>query len=389
MAPPEFVAAITQALPDDPESRVDPPPPAAVTVVHHWALIILATIAVVFALDWAQSFFISLLLGILFTYTLNPLVACCERIGMPRTLAAGIVMLGVVLALIFGTYSLRGQVQTILDQVPAAVSKLSAGLADLRHGQAATMQRMESAAREIEQATNQAGGSAGARPATRVVIEPPRFKLGNFIWAGSRGAAEILGQTATVLFLTLFLLISGDTYKRKLVRLTGPALSSRKITVRMLDEINASIQKYLLMLLATNVLVGLLSWLALSWIGLENAGAWAAAAGLLHLVPYFGTLAVAAAVGMAAYMQFDALAPALLAAGVFLAIATLVGTLITTWVAGRFSRMHSAAVFVSLLFWGWLWGVWGMLLSVPIMVIVKAVAQHVAPQGAIAVLLGD
>ncbi len=199
----------------------------------------------------------------------------------------------------------------------------------------------------------------------------------------------MIGQAAMVLFLTYFLLLSGDIYKRKLVRLTGPSLSNKKITVHILDDINASIQRYMLMLLATNVLVGLLTWFALRWIGLDNAGAWAVAAGLLHVIPYFGPAVTAAAIGMAAFLQFDSLTPALLVAGALLLIATLVGTFITTWLTGRIARMNTAAVFVSLLFWSWLWGVWGMLLSMPITVLIKVVAQHVEQLEPVAELLGD
>ncbi len=133
----------------------------------------------------------------------------------------------------------------------------------------------------------------------------------------------------------------------------------------------------MLMLLTTNLLVGLLSWIAFSWIGLENAGAWAAAAGLLHIIPYLGPGVTAAAVGMAAFMQFESFPTAFLIACMSLAIATVVGTFVTTWMVGRIANMNSAAVFISLLFWGWLWGVWGMLLSIPIIVIVKVVSQHV------------
>ena len=355
------------------------------------ALAILATVAVVFALDWAQSFVISLLLGILFAYTLNPLVVWLQRIRIPRVVGTGMVMLGVVSALVLGSYSLRGQVQTILVQLPAAMSKLSAGLASLREGQASTMQKMQTAASEFEKATSQVAGMPVTPkiPATRVVIDTPGFKLGNFLWEGSMGAAGLIGQAAMVLFLTFFLLLSGDTYRRKLVRLTGPSLTNKKITVHILDDINASIQRYMSMLLATNVLVGLLTWIALRWIGLENAGAWAMAAGLLHIIPYFGPAVTATAIGMAAFMQFDALSTALLVAGASLAIATVVGTFVTTWMTGRIAKMNTAAVFISLLFWTWLWGVWGMLLSMPITVIVKVVAQRVEQLEPVAELLGD
>lgn len=354
---------------------------------HGLALTVIATVAVIFALDWAQSFVISLLLGILFAYTLNPLVVWLEQIRIPRALGSSVVMLGVVCALALGSYSLRGQVQTIIDQLPEAASKLSATLASLRRGQASTMQKVQAAATEIEKAAGTAATPAQA--ARRVIIDAPGFKFGNVLWAGSLGAAGLIGQASMVLFLTFFLLLSGDSYKRKLVRLAGPTLSKRKITVHILDDINESIQRYMFMLLATNVLLGALTWIMLRWVGLENAGAWAAAAGLLHIIPYFGPVVTAAVIGMAAFMQFDDLSTTLLVVGASLTIATFVGTFVTTWMTGRIARMNTTAVFVSLLFWAWLWGVWGMLLSIPITVIVKVVTQHVEQLQPVAELLAE
>jgi predicted PurR-regulated permease PerM len=355
------------------------------------ALPILATVAVVFALKWAQGFVVSLLLGIIFSYTLNPLVAFLERIRIPRMVGTAIVMAGVACSLALGAYSLRGEVQTIVDQLPEATSKLSAEFASLRKGEPSTMQKVQTAASEFEKAASQATGVASTpkQPATRVVIDTPGFKLSSFLWAGSMGAAGLLAQAAMVVSLTFFLLLSGDTYKRKLVRLAGPSLSKRKITVQVLDDINKSIQRYMVMLVATNVLVGLLTWIALRWIGLENAGVWAVTAGLLHLIPYFGAPVTATAIGMATFMQFGAVSTALLVAVVSLTIAGGVGTLVTTWMAGRIAKVNTAAVFVSLLFWTWLWGVWGMLLSVPIIAIVKVVAQHIEQLEPVAELLAD
>ncbi|MDO9273056.1 MAG: AI-2E family transporter [Rugosibacter sp.] len=351
------------------------------------ALVILATIGVVFALEWAQSFVISLLLGVLFAYTLNPLVVRLERIKIPRVLGTSIVMVGVVCALVMGACSLRGQLEALFDQVPAVADKLSAGLASMRKGQTSAMQKMQIAANQIEKATN--GASMSKQSATRVVIDQSGFKLGAFLWENSVRAAVLIGQAVMVLFLTFFLLLSGDIYKRKLVRITGPSLSKKKITVRILDEINESIQRYMFMLLVTNVLVGLLTWIGLRWIGVESAGVWAVAAGLLHVIPYFGPTVTAAGIGMAAFMQFGTLSMALLAAGTSLVIATVIGYFVTTWMTGRIAKMNTAAVFVSLLFGAWLWGIWGMLLSIPIIVIVKVVAQHVEQLGSVAELLGD
>jgi predicted PurR-regulated permease PerM len=355
------------------------------------ALGILAALASAFTLSWAQSFIVPLLLGIVISYTLYPLVAWLEAIKIPRAIGTVIVMASVIGALVLGTYSVRGQMQTIIEQLPEAAAKFAIALGRVQIGQIGNMQKMQSAATAVEKATTQAAGGSVApgQPATHVIVDQPKFKLSSFLWESSMGALGVMGQAAMVVFLVFFLLLGGDTFKRKLVRLTGPSLSKRKITVHILDDINGSIQKYMLMLLTTNLLVGLLSWVAFHWIGLDNAGAWAAAAGLLHIVPYLGPGITAIATGMAAFMQFESFAMALLVAGAFLAIATVVGTFVTTWMTGRIANMNSAAVFISLLFWGWLWGVWGMLLSIPIIVIVKVVSQHVEQLHPLAELLGE
>lgn len=382
----EIKQRVADAMPED-----SPPRVSVVVDPRGFALAIIAVIAAIFALDWAQNFVISLLLGILFAYSLNPLVVWLERMHVPRGLGASLVILSVVGGLALGAYALRGEMQTILDQLPVAVARVSASVAQLRKGEPGTMQKVQTAANEIEKVANEAAGSDPKPRAavTRVSIDSPGFKVGTFLWAGSLGAVGMFAQGAMVLFLTFFLLVSGDTYRRKLVRISGPALSNRKITVRILDDINASIQRYMALMVATNLLVALLTWAALRGFGLENAGAWAAAAGLLHVIPYLGPAVTAVGIAMAGLVQFDSAGSALLVGGASLAIATLVGMLVTTWMAGRIAKMNTAAVFVALLFWGWLWGIWGMLLSIPIMVIVKVVAQHVEQLEPLADLLGE
>jgi predicted PurR-regulated permease PerM len=355
------------------------------------ALGTLAVLALIFALSWAEGFLVPLLLGIVTAYTLNPLVAWLEAIRIPRLVGTAIVMMSLIGALVLGTYSLRGEMQAIIEQLPYAASKASSAIERLGIGQLGNMQKIQNAATEVEKAATQATADGGTprRPATHVIVDRPTFKLGDFLWQGSMGVLGAVGQAAMVVFLVFFLLLGGDRFKRKLVQLAGPSLSNRKIAVHILDDINGSIQKYMLMLLATNLLVAFATWIVFRWIGLENAGAWAVAAGLLHIVPYLGPGLTAAATGMAAFMQFDSISTALLVAAASAAIATVVGTFVGTWMIGRIASMNSAAIFISLLFWGWLWGVWGMLLSVPIIVIVKVVSQHLEQLHPMAELLGD
>lgn len=394
MSPPRAKTAGTA-----PASQADPAPPATWTAAadpvpsldgRSLARVLVATAATLFVLHSAQKFFIPLLLGIIMAYTLNPLVAWLERLRIPRVIGATLVMLALVGTGILGTMSLRDQVDRILDQVPEAAGRLSAALQDLA-AEPNTMQKVQAAAREIEQATSQAADSPpkASKPPARIVVEQPRFKVVDFLWTGSLGMFGLIGETAMLLLLVFFLLLSGDTFKRKLLRVTGPSLSKKKITVSILDDIHLSIQHYMLTLLLANVLLGLLTWAVFRWIGLDNAGAWAAAAGVLHFVPYLGPALTALATGMAAFLQFGSFTMALLVAGSSLVIATLVGLVLITWMNGKLAKMNATAVFIALFFWGWLWGPWGLLLAIPIMGMVKVFSEHVEDLQPLSELLAE
>lgn len=352
------------------------------------ALGIIATVSFVYAVQWAQRFLIPLLFGIFIAYTLNPLVAWLERIRIPRPLGVTLVTLMILGGSAAVLNTVQSEFESIVEELPAATQKLSRLISSRVAGKPGTLQKMQAVATEIEQA---AAGAEARRTVKKglAAADRPNIKVIDWIWAGSMGLLGFISQATMVILLVFFLLLSGDTFKRKLVKLTGPSLTKKKVTVHILEDINTSIQNYMFMLLVTNTLLALLMWITLRLIGLENAGAWAVVAGLLHIIPYFGPLLITIAVGMVAFLQFESLEMVLLVMGASLAIATLVGSVVTTWMTGRIARMNPAAVFVSLLFWGWLWGVWGLLLGVPVIVILKVVAERVEGMEAIAELLGE
>ena len=377
------------------DTSVDSPsvaPTSQTTIsVHNLSLSILAIVAFVFTLQWAQKFLIPLVLGIFIAYTLNPLVVWLERIRIPRVLGTSVVMIALVFGIGQAGYSLRGEFQSIIERLPAAAHQLSRVIVRTQNRQRSTIQKMQAAAAEIETAAGQAAGAKvdSKRPVAVVVVAPPTIKLNEWLWSSSMGAMGLVGQLIMVIFLVFFLLLSGNTFKRKLVKLVGPSLSNKKIAVNILGDINSSIQSYMFMLLVTNILLAILMWIAFRWIGLENAGAWAVAGGFLHIIPYFGPILIALATGLTAFMQFESFSMMLLVSASSLAIATLIGTFVTTWMTGRIAKMNPAAVFIVLLFWGWLWGIWGLLLGIPIIVIVKVIAKHVDGMQPFAELLGD
>lgn len=172
-------------------------------------------------------------------------------------------------------------------------------------------------------------------------------------------------------------MLSGDTFRCKLIKLVGPDMSSQKVMLQALDEITVQIQRYLQVQLFTSALVGVLTALALLALGLENAAVWGVVAAVLNLVPYIGSLVTAAASALVAFLQFGSLNMALAVGGASLVIHTVVGNLVTPWLTSRASRLSPVAVFVGLLAWGWLWGVWGLLLGIPILMIVKSVCDRI------------
>ena len=389
-------------MPADSESKVvDQPSPELATSnlfpsnnplqVRNVALLIISTLAVIFALDWAQSFIVTVLLGVLLAYALNPLVTRLESFKVHRVIGSTLIIIALVTGIIFSGYALRGQVQSIISILPEAAIKLTSGFAVKRGDPLSNMQKVQIAANQLETATSTAEDNIKTkkRQTMRVVIEEPKFKIGDYLWRGSLGVFGFIGEAITMIFLAYFFLLSGDSFKRKLVKITGTSITEKKITVHILIDINNSIQGYMFMLLITNIIVGVLSWAAFHALDLENASAWAVAAGFMHIVPYIGPLATAAATGMAAYMQFDSILMALMVSGASIVISTVVGVFITTWMTGRIAKMNSAAVFIALIFFSWLWGLWGMLLGIPVIVILKVICGHIEHLQPVAELLGE
>jgi predicted PurR-regulated permease PerM len=196
------------------------------------------------------------------------------------------------------------------------------------------------------------------------------------VWQGGKGAVAVGSQVISVIFLVFFMLASGDMFKRKLVRMFGDTLTQAKITVQTIDEIDAQIRRYLVVVLVSNILVGVGTWLVFSMMGVNYPELWGLAAGIIHTAPYFGPAIIAAGSLLAGFLQFNSWPHAFAVAGMSILVATLVGSVFATWLSARQSRMNTTATFVGLLFFGWIWGLWGILLAIPLLAIVKSVCER-------------
>lgn len=373
-----------------------PPEPSQVTLnlpvnVRSLSLGVLAVIAVFFALHWARDVFIPVLLGIMLSYALAPVVNWLVRWRVPRTVAAAVLLVSLLGALGGTAWGLSDDANKLVQTLPEAAQKLRQALRSKVAKSDTAIEKVQKAATELERAAQESGasGSAAPRGVMRVQVEKPSFKVSDYLWTGTVGLLSLIGQTIVVFFITFFLLASGDTFRRKMVKIAGPTFAKKKITVQALDEITGQIQRYLLVQVFTSLLVGVASWLAYMWIGLEHAAVWGVVAGVLNLVPYIGSIAVTGGTALVGFMQFGTMEMALAVAGISLLINSLEGYLLTPWLTSRASRMNPVVIFIGVLGWGWLWGIWGLLLGIPIMMVIKAICDRVDDLKPIGELLGS
>jgi predicted PurR-regulated permease PerM len=353
--------------------------------IRSMTLVVLTVLAVLATLRWASAFFIPLMLGFMFSYALSPLVDAMARARIPRSLSAAVLILGILGGAGASIYSFSDDANALIVSLPEAAQKLRASMRARANQPATPLETVQKAAAQLEQAAEEASPTTAAtRGVQRVVIEKPRFDIRDHLWNGTIGLASLIGQVTVVTFLTYFLLLSGDTFRRKLVKITGPTLSDKKITVQALDEITSQIQRYLLVQVLASVVVGVATGLSFWALGLKHAAVWGFAAGVLNLIPYIGSALITGAAALVAFLQFGEIDMALAVAGASLLIHTIVGNLLMPWLTSRSSRMNPVAVFIGVLGWGWLWGVWGLLLGIPILMVVKAVCdrvEHLKPVG--------
>jgi len=351
------------------------------------ALVVLASLAAIAVARWAQAFLIPLTAGMLIAYALKPVVSALERLHVHRVIGAVLVLAALTGTIAGGIVLIRDDAISALADLPYAARKLRLAAQDSAREPGNPITHVREAAAEVSRAVAEAiGGPLPAAPQAAAAPPPPEFRE----WGAAQSSKflSVAADLGLAALLALFLLAAGDTFRRKLVALAGPTLAARRITVELLDEIDAQVQRYLLVMLVTNTLLGLCIWLLLSLFGMERAALWATIGGVLHFVPYAGAALATIAIGMAAFIQFGSLASAFGVGLAVLALSAVVGMGLLSWLQGRAGHMNPVAVFVTLLFFGWLWGGWGLLLGAPLVAIFRAIAERLPSMQAVGELAG-
>ncbi|MGR6035008.1 MAG: AI-2E family transporter [Candidatus Nitrosoglobus sp.] len=369
------------------------------------ALALLAIFATLLMLRWAQAVLIPLVFSVLVSYSLDPIVSALERIRIPRWLGALLLITLLIGLMSYGSYSLTGQAEALLDKIPRAVQTLRRSFYDEpANHKKGVMEKVQEAAQSIqkilpsdknarkkqESAKETSNNSVPTEPkAMKVEVVDSGLNLEDYVWWGSLGALAFLGQSVTVVVLVLVFLISGDTYKRKLVKISGHTLSQKKITVQIMDDINTQIRRHLFVLLLSGIFVGVLTWVAFLGIGLEQAALWGLIAGVASMIPYLGIAVIFAATSILALVQFGTLTMGLAVGVISLIITTIQDRWFTPWLTSRTTNLNAVVVPVGVLFWGWLWGPIGLIVATPILIIIKTCCDHIENLTSLGELMGS
>lgn len=388
----ESVQPAKDPLPPTPGQEGEPPP----TVVDFprargFAISLLSAIGLIVALQWSQSLLIPLVIGILLAYALEPVVSTLARVKLPRSVGAALVLLMFVGILAGSAYALSGQALQIVRQVPEAAERVRERFRS--HDRSPTaLGEVQKAATELQRTAEVASDSAKEPTAAgvqKVQVVEPAFDARSYLYWGGVNLMAAAGQFAVILFLVYFFLVTGDLYKRKIVKIAGPALWQKKLTVQILDEINVQISSFIRVQIFTSFIVAVATAAVLWAFGVNQYIVWGLLAGIFNSIPYLGPIVVSGGLAVVSFLQFDDVSKAITVASAAFVITSLEGFLLTPALMSRAARMNPVAIFVGLLFWGWIWGVWGAVLAVPMLMMIKAVCDHIEELQSVGELLGE
>jgi predicted PurR-regulated permease PerM len=327
-----------------------------------------------YTLYLAREFFLPVMLAVVINFLLWPAVRTLARIHIPEALGAGLVIGACLASIGFVSYEFSGPVSTWINRAPQLAQKIERSLTSLR-------KPVDQVSKATDRLTEPAP-AAGPKPQSVVIKRAPL--IDSLVAQGWR----ILFGLAVLVILLYFLLASGDLFLRKLIHVL-PRFEDKKRAVTIAREIEFQISRYLVTAALINAGLGAAGALVFWLIGVPNPAVWGMMGAVLNFVPYVGALTTITIVTLVATATFPSLGHALLAPAAYLALAAIEGNFITPYIIGRRLTLNPVVIFIGLTFWGWLWGIPGALLAVPMLVMFKIFCDHTEPLAAIGEFLGD
>lgn len=368
---------VTPATEDAPAPQpmpvVQPPP----EVVPWWdtgpgrgALIVLLIFALAYVLQASRDLVLPIVVALVIAIVLSPVAAALRRLHLPHVLAAAIVVLFFAGAVAAGVYALTDPAVNWMERAPQTMRDVQKKLRKVR----LPMMQAQQAAKQVEELTN----VDGQKPANEVTVKAP--SLAQRILTSTQRGLVYLAETVVLVF---FILAFGDAFVRKLVKI--PARLRDKIhVVQILQEIKQEVSHYLFTVACINAGLGTATGIAMWLLGMPNPVLWGVMAATFNFVPYLGSAVTLTVLTVVAVITFDTLAHAMLVPAVFLVLATLEGQIVNPIIVGRRMSLSPLVIVIALMMGAWVWGVVGVLLAVPILVMVKIFfthSAHLAPYG--------
>jgi predicted PurR-regulated permease PerM len=339
--------------------------------VRSVALTGLFILAVFYTIYFMRSILLPIVLALLLSYLLRPIVRGLAQLKIPLPISAALILIGFLALVAYGISALTAPTMGWLQKAPAGLTELQRKLLPVKKSVAQVTQ----ATGEIEKlATTNAEAKS---------VELKRHPITEIFFIRT---PEFISSALLSVILLYFLLVYDQAFIAKLVRLL-PTLSNKKTAVVIAHDIESQLSRYLFTITVINACLGLAVGTAVGLLGLRNPVMWGAMVTLLNFVPYLGALTGIICTTIGALLSFDSLGYALIFPAVYLALGTLEGSFITPWIMGRSLTLNPVIILLSLTFWGWMWGIVGIILAVPILAAFKILCAHIKPMEPLAEFL--
>ncbi|HSS16301.1 MAG TPA: AI-2E family transporter [Candidatus Dormibacteraeota bacterium] len=339
--------------------------------VRSIALTGLLILAVFYTIYFMRAILLPIVLALLLSYLLRPIVRGLAKLKIPLAVSAAVILIGLLVLVGYGISALAAPTVAWLQKAPA-------GLAELQH----KLLPVKKSVAQVTQATSEIEKLATTNAEIKTV-EVKRHPISETFFTRT---PEFIASAVLSLILLYFLIVYDQAFIAKLVKLL-PTLSDKKTAVAIAHDIESQVSRYLFTITAINVCLGLAVGTAVGLLGLRNPLMWGVMVALLNFVPYLGALTGIICMTIGAVLSFDSLGYALIFPAVYLAFGTLEGSFITPWIMGRSLTLNPVIILLSLTFWGWMWGIVGIILAVPILAAFKIFCAHIKPMEPLAEFL--
>jgi predicted PurR-regulated permease PerM len=345
--------------------------------VRSLSLSILMILAIGTALYVARAVLMPIVLAVLLSFLLSPVVRLLAEIRLPEAVGAAVVLFAIVGLVALGSYGLWEPASRWVEQLPHSISQIEVKVRSIKQ----SVEELSEATKRVEKMTKMESEAAPSPPK----VEVQRPSLTRTVFNQTLDLMAVVGAVTVLLY---FLLASGDLFLLKLVRIL-PRFEDKKIAVAIVHEVRHDISHYLSTVTLINAGLGAAAGIAMFGLGMPNPLLWGIMVAVFNFIPYLGATASTLILTIVAILTFDELGRALLVPAVFMGLTVLEGCFVTPSIVGRRLTLNPVAIFIWLTFWGWLWGIPGMLLAVPLLATLKIICDYIRPLNPVGELLGD